>query len=340
MEVNALTWGITIVVLMGFIIFDFVSHVRSPHEPTMKEATGWMVFYMALACAFGVFLWFTWGGPDGNHDHAIEFFAGYITELSLSVDNLFIFALIIGSFRIPRAYQQKVLLIGIALALVFRGIFIAIGAVAISKAAWVFYIFGIFLLYTAIKLVIDEIRDADDTEVDDMLVVRVARKVIPVSSEFDGDKLLTHVNGKRMVTPLMIALVSIGFIDLMFAFDSIPAIFGLTQEPYIVFTANAFALMGLRQMYFLLDGLLDRLVYLSYGLGIILAFIGVKLLLHAFHENSVWFINGGEPVHVPEVPTVMSLLFIVGVLVITAIASVIKSKRDETFGGVAPHTRY
>ena len=340
MEVNALTWGITIVVLMGFIIFDFVSHVRSPHEPTIKEAAGWMLFYVALACAFGVFLWFTWGGPVGKHDHAIEFFAGYITELSLSVDNLFIFALIIGSFQIPRAYQQKVLLIGIALALIFRGIFIGIGAVAIAKASWVFYIFGLFLLYTAIKLIVDEIRGAEHTEVDDMLVVRMARRLIPVSSNFDGDKLLTRENGVRMVTPLMIALVSIGFIDLMFAFDSIPAIFGLTHEPYIVFTANAFALMGLRQMYFLLDGLLDRLVYLSYGLGVILAFIGVKLLLHALHENYLGFINGGQPVHVPEVPTVVSLLVIVGVLVITSIASVIKSIRDETFGGVAPRKKY
>ncbi|MDO5075732.1 TerC family protein [Corynebacterium sp.] len=340
MEVNALTWGITIVVLMGLIIFDFVSHVRSPHEPTMKEATYWMLFYMALACAFGVFLWFTWGGPEGKHDHAIEFFAGYITELSLSVDNLFIFALIIGAFQIPRAYQQKVLLIGIALALIFRGAFIAIGAVAIAKASWVFYIFGAFLLYTAVKLIMDELRGGEQTEVDDMLLVRLARKMIPVSSNFDGDKLFTRENGVRMVTPLMIALVSIGFIDLMFAFDSIPAIFGLTREPYIVFTANAFALMGLRQMYFLLDGLLDRLVYLSYGLGVILAFIGVKLLLHALHENKLPFINGGEPFHVFEVPTVVSLLVIVGVLAITAIASVIKSMRDETFGGVAPRNKF
>ncbi|PRQ10535.1 tellurium resistance protein TerC [Corynebacterium sp. 13CS0277] len=336
MEVNAVTWIITAVVLLGFIVFDFVSHVRSPHEPTMKEAAGWMIFYVVLACLFGGFLWYAWGGPDGNHDHAIEFFAGYITELSLSVDNLFIFALIIGAFKVPRAYQQKVLLIGIALALVFRGIFIGIGAAAISAAAWVFYLFGIFLLYTAIKLVVDEIRDAEEKPVTDMFVVKMVRRVIPVSEGFDGDKLLTRAGGRTLVTPLMIVLVSIGFIDLMFAFDSIPAIFGLTKEPYIVFTANAFALMGLRQMYFLLDGLLDRLVFLSYGLGVILAFIGVKLLLHALHENSLPFINGGEPVHVPEVSTVTSLLVIVVVLALTTVASLLKTKRDENMGAIRP----
>lgn len=336
MEVNTLTWVITIVVLLSFIVFDFVSHVRSPHEPTIKEAAGWMAFYVGLACAFGVFLWFSWGGPDGNHAHAIEFFAGYITELSLSIDNLFIFALIIGSFRIPRAYQQKVLLIGIALALIFRGIFIAIGAAAISAASWVFYIFGAFLLYTAIKLVIDEIRGEEEKDIDDMFIVRMVRKVIPVSSSFDKDKLFTIENGRKMVTPLMLALVSIGFIDLMFAFDSIPAIFGLTKEPYIVFTANAFALMGLRQMYFLLDGLLDRLVYLPYGLGVILGFIGVKLLLHAMHENKLSWINGGEPFHVPEIATEYSLGFIVVTLAITTAASMLKTKRDENLGAVAP----
>lgn len=336
MVVNTTTWIITIVVLLGFIAFDFISHVRKPHEPTMKEAAGWMGFYVALAAAFGIFLWFNWGGPDGNHDHAIEFFAGYITELSLSVDNLFIFALIIGSFRIPRAYQQKVLLIGIALALLFRGIFIGLGAALISAASWVFYLFGAFLLYTAVKLIVEEVRGAEETPVDEMLVVRMARKLIPVSSNFDGDKLITRQGAKRMVTPLMIALISIGFIDLMFAFDSIPAIFGLTREPYIVFTANAFALMGLRQMYFLLDGLLERLVYLPYGLGAILGFIGVKLVLHALHENNLPFVNGGEGFHVTEVPTWFSLAFIVVVLAVTAAASLLKTARERNAGGVTP----
>lgn len=337
MEVHAITWVITAIVLLGFITFDFVSHVRKPHEPTMKEAGGWMAFYVILACVFGGFLWYFGGGDSGDHSKGVEFFAGYITELSLSVDNLFIFALIIASFKIPREYQQKVLLIGIALALIFRGVFIGIGAAAIAAWSWVFYLFGVFLLYTAVKLIVDEIRDEDETEVNDMLMVKLTRKVIPVSEDFHGDKLFTKVGGKRMVTPLMLALVSVGFIDLMFAFDSIPAIFGLTKDPYIVFTANAFALMGLRQMYFLLDGLLDRLVFLSYGLGVILAFIGVKLLLHALHENSLPFINGGQPLHVPEVSTVTSLVVIVGVLVITAVASLVKTKRDENMGAVRPH---
>ncbi|EPD69862.1 TerC family integral membrane protein [Corynebacterium pyruviciproducens ATCC BAA-1742] len=331
MEVHLVTWIITIVVLLGFIVFDFYSHVKSPHEPTMKEAGGWMAFYMSLAGLFTIFLWFNW-----THEHALEFFNGYITELSLSIDNLFIFALIIGSFKTPRAYQQKVLLIGIALALAMRLIFILLGAAAINAWSWVFYIFGAFLLYTAIKLVVDEVKGDDDTDIDDMFVVKTARKVIPVSSKFHGDHLFTVENGKKMVTPLMLALVSIGFIDLMFAFDSIPAIFGLTQEPYIVFAANAFALMGLRQMFFLLDGLLERLVYLPYGLATILAFIGVKLVLHALHENKLPFINGGEGVEVPEIGNITSLFVIVGVLAVTAIASIIKTKRDEAQGAVAP----
>ena len=331
MEVNLVTWIITVVVLIGFIVFDFVSHVRKPHAPSMKEAASWMGFYMGVAVIFGIFLWFSW-----THEHAIEFFSGYITELSLSIDNLFIFALIIGSFKIPREDQQKVLLIGIALALVMRLIFILIGGAAINAWAWIFYIFGAFLLYTAIKLVIDEMRGESDTDIDDMFVVRMTRKLIPVSSHFDGDRLFTVDNGKKMVTPMMLALVSIGFIDLMFAFDSIPAIFGLTQEPYIVFAANACALMGLRQMFFLLDGLLNRLVYLPYGLAVILGFIGVKLVLHALHENNLSFVNGGQPFHVVDIPNLVSLAVIVVVLAVTAVASFIKTSRDSAAGAVAP----
>ncbi|MBN9643295.1 TerC family protein [Corynebacterium mendelii] len=336
MHVTTTTWIITVVVLVGFICFDFISHVRKPHAPSMKEATGWMLFYIGLACLFGMFLWWKWGGPEGAHQHGVEFFAGYITELSLSVDNLFIFALIISSFKIPREYQQKVLLIGIAIALVLRGIFIGLGAAAINAWAWVFYIFGVFLVYTAVKLVIDEIRGDSDTDIDDMLVVKMTRKMIPVSSTFDGDRLLTTVDGKKLVTPMVIALVSIGFIDLMFAFDSVPAIFGLTQEPYIVFTANCFALMGLRQMYFLLDGLLDRLVFLPYGLGFILAFIGVKLLLHALAENNVPFINDGRPIHIFEIGTVTSLVVIVATLAVTTVASMLKTKSDARRAAAVP----
>ncbi len=336
MEVNLTVWLITGAVILGFFIFDFYSHVRTPHEPSMKESAWWSLFYVALACVFGVFLWFTWGEPGNPHQHGIEFFTGYVTEKALSVDNLFIFALIMSSFKIPRKYQQKVLLIGIAMALVFRLVFILLGAAVIEAWSDVFYIFSIWLIYTAAKLLWDEIRETPDTDPNDMFIIKLLRKVIPVTSGYHGDKLTHRVGGKLSLTPLFVAIISIGMVDLMFALDSIPAIYGITTEPYIVFTTNAFALLGLRQMYFLLDGLLDRLVYLPYGLGLILAFIGVKLGLHALHENNLPFINGGENVAVPEVETTFSLVFILGVLVITVIASIIKNKRDENMGGVPP----
>ena len=336
MEVNLTVWLITGAVILGFFIFDFYSHVRTPHEPSLKESAWWSLFYVALACVFGVFLWFTWGEPGNPHQHGIEFFTGYVTEKALSVDNLFIFALIMSSFKIPRKYQQKVLLIGIAMALIFRLVFILLGAAVIEAWSDVFYIFSIWLIYTAVKLLWDEIRETPDTDPNDMFIIKMLRKVIPVTSGYHGDKLTHRVGGKLSLTPLFVAIVSIGMVDLMFALDSIPAIYGITTEPYIVFTTNAFALLGLRQMYFLLDGLLDRLVYLPYGLGLILAFIGVKLGLHALHENNLPFINGGENVAVPEVATTFSLVFIMGVLVITVVASIIKNKRDENMGGVPP----
>ena len=328
MHVPLYIWLITSAVILGFFIFDFVSHVRTPHEPTMKESGGWALFYMSMACLFGGLVWWLW-----DSEHAVQFFTGYITELSLSVDNLFVFALIMGSFKIPRAYQQKVLLIGIVMALVFRLIFILLGAVIIEAWSDVFYIFAAFLIYTAIKLVYDEVTDQDDPDPNDMFVVKTLRKVIPVTKSYHSDRLVSRTQaGKKAVTPLFVALLSIGFIDVMFAFDSIPAIYGITQESFLVFTANAFALLGLRQLYFLLNGLLDRLVYLPYGLAVVLGFIGVKLLLHALHENNLSFINGGEGLDVPEVGTVASLLVIVGVLAITAIASVIKDRADVKAG--------
>ena len=328
MHVPLYIWLITSAVILGFFIFDFVSHVRTPHEPTMKESGGWALFYMSMACIFGGLVWWLW-----DSEHALQFFTGYITELSLSVDNLFVFALIMGSFKIPRAYQQKVLLIGIVMALVFRLIFILLGAVIISAWAWVFYIFAAFLIYTAIKLVYDEVTDQEDPDPNDMFVVKTLRKVIPVTKSYHSDRLVSATEaGKKAVTPLFVALLSIGFIDVMFAFDSIPAIFGITQESFLVFTANAFALLGLRQLYFLLNGLLDKLVYLPYGLAIILGFIGVKLLLHALHENNLPFINGGEGLNVPEVGTVASLLVIVGTLAVTAIASLMKDRAEVKAG--------
>ncbi|OFM16707.1 TerC family protein [Corynebacterium sp. HMSC077G01] len=330
MHVPALVWIITIVVVMGFIAFDFYAHVRTPHNPTMKEAGIWTAFYVVLALIFGGMVWLLW-----DHHRGIEFLSGYITEKALSVDNLFVFALIIGAFKIPRQYQQKVLLFGIAMALVFRGLFIWAGAAVIAKWSDVFYLFAIFLIYTAIKAVYDEAVDKPEPDPSDMKLIQWLRRIVPISDHYNKDKLTVKENGKRYLTPLAIALVSIGFIDVMFAFDSIPAIYGLTDEAYIVFTANALALMGLRQMYFLLDGLLDRLVYLAYGLGVILAFIGVKLLLHALHENNLPFINSGENVSVPEVSTWASLAVIVIVLVVTVLASWLKSKRDENMGAIA-----
>ncbi len=328
MEVNALTWVITIVVVAGFFVFDFYSHVKTPHEPSMKESALWSLFYVALACLFGGFLWLTWGEPGNPHQHGMEFFAGYITEKALSVDNLFVFALILSSFKIPRKYQQKALLIGIALALILRGVFIALGAAIIEAWSDVFYLFGLFLLWTAAKLLWDEISGQEEQDPQDMMVIKAVRKFIHVSNHYESDRLWFKENGKKVLTPLFIALVAIGFVDVLFALDSIPAIYGITSEPYIVFTTNALALLGLRQLYFLLDGLLDRLVYLSYGLFLILAFIGVKLILHALHENNLPFINGGQGLSVPEVSVEFSLLTIVGILVVTTVLSLTVGKKN------------
>lgn len=328
MEVNALTWIITIAVVAGFFVFDFYSHVKTPHEPSMKESALWSLFYIALACLFGGFLWLTWGEPDNPHQHGMEFFAGYITEKALSVDNLFIFALILSSFKIPRKYQQKVLLIGIALALILRGVFIALGAAIIEAWSDVFYLFGFFLLWTAAKLLWDEISGEEEQDPQDMMIIKAVRKFIHVSDHYESDRLWFKENGKKVLTPLFIALVAVGFVDVLFALDSIPAIYGITSEPYIVFTTNALALLGLRQLYFLLDGLLDRLVYLSYGLFIILAFIGTKLILHALHENNLPFINGGQGLSVPEVSVEVSLLTIVGVLIVTTVLSLTVGKKN------------
>lgn len=335
MHVPLWVWVATCVLILGFFIFDFFSHVRSPHEPSIKESGFWTGFYITVSLIFGVGVWIMW-----DHEHAMQFYTGYVTEQALSVDNLFVFALIMGAFKIPRKYQQKVLLIGIVIALVCRLIFILLGAAVIAAWSDVFYLFAIFLIYTAVKLIVDEIRGAEETDPQDMRMIKIIRKVVHVTPRYHGDKL-THREetgpkaGKLGFTPLFIALISIGLIDVMFAFDSIPAIYGITSEPFLVFTTNAFALMGLRQMYFLIDGLLDRLVYLPYGLGIILGFIGIKLLFHALHENNLVFINGGENVPgIPEIPTIVSLLTIVGVLVITVLLSILKNKRDENMGGV------
>ncbi|KQB86576.1 TerC family protein [Corynebacterium lowii] len=324
-------WAVTGLVILGLFIFDFYSHVRTPHEPTIKESAWWSLIYVGIALLFGGFVYVVW-----DHQHGMEYLTGYVTEKALSVDNLFVFALIMGAFQIPRKYQQKVLLIGIALALIFRLVFILLGASIINAWSDVFYLFGIFLLVTAARMIIAEVRDLPEKDPQDMLVIRLVRKVVPVTETYESDHLTIKKDGKRHFTPLMVALVAIGMVDVMFALDSIPAIYGVTQEAYLVFTTNAFSLLGLRQLYFLLDGLLDRLGYLSYGLSIILAFIGVKLVFHALHENNLPFINGGESVHgVPEISTETSLLVIVGVLTITVIASLWKNKKDAAAGAPA-----
>lgn len=320
MNVSTLEWSITLGVTIAVLLFDVVVIGRRPHEPTTRETAGYLALYIGLAVAFGIWVWQFHGGEYG-----VEYFAGWLTEYSLSVDNLFIFMIIMASFKVPRVLQQEVLLIGIILALIFRGIFIALGAVAISQFSWIFYLFGAFLVYTAIKLARDTEHD-DDAE---NSMVRFARKYLKASDQWDGSKLHTVVNGKRVLTPMILVIIALGTTDLLFALDSIPAIYGLTQEPYLVFTANVFALMGLRQLYFLLGDMLKRLVYLSQGLAFILAFIGVKLVLHALHENTLPFINGGEPVHVPQIPTLLSLAVIIVTLVITTVASLWKTRADN-----------
>ncbi|MFB8274601.1 TerC family protein [Nocardia colli] len=321
MQVTALEWVITCVVILGLFVFDFFAHVRTPHEPTFRESGFWSAVYIGIALAFGGFVAWRWGSTFAG-----EYYAGFVTEKALSVDNLFIFLIIMSTFAVPRMYQQKALLIGIVIALVMRGVFIAVGAAAISAFSWVFYLFGLFLIYTAIKLVTESGHEAEHEEKRDSRVVALAKRILPTTDSYDGDKLVTRIDGRRVVTPLLLALLAIGFADLLFALDSIPAIYGLTSEPYLVFTANAFALMGLRQLYFLIGGLLDRLVYLSYGLSAILAFIGVKLVLHALHENTLPFINGGEHVSVPEISTGVSLSVIIGILVVATVASLLRTR--------------
>ncbi len=324
MNVSTLEWSITLGVTIAVLLFDVVVIGRRPHEPTTRETAGYLAVYVGLAIAFGIWVWNFHGG-----DYGVEYFAGWLTEYSLSVDNLFIFLIIMASFKVPRVLQQEILLIGIILALIFRGIFIALGAVAISQFSWIFYLFGAFLVYTAVKLARDTEHD-DDAE---NSMVRFARKYLKASDQWDGNRLHTSVNGKRVLTPMLLVIVALGTTDLLFALDSIPAIYGLTQEPYLVFTANVFALMGLRQLYFLLGDMLKRLVYLSQGLAFILGFIGVKLVLHALHENTLPFINGGEPVHVPQIPTLLSLAVIIVTLVVTTVASLLKTRVDARSAG-------
>jgi tellurite resistance protein TerC len=309
---------LTILGIVGLLAFDFVFHVRKAHVPTLREAAVWSAIYVGIAILFGVGVLVFGGATMGA-----EYFAGYVTEKALSVDNLFVFLVIMASFKVPRADQQKVLLFGIVFSLIARTGFIFVGAALINTFAWVFYLFGLILLITAGNLIKPE---GSESRPADNIMIRLARKLFHTSEHYDGDKLFTVEDGRRVMTPMLLVMVAIGGTDVLFALDSIPAIFGLTQNVYLVFTATAFSLLGLRQLYFLIDGLLDRLVYLSYGLAAILGFIGVKLILHALHENNIPFINDGQPVDVVEISTGLSLTVILGVLAVTVLASLLSPR--------------
>ena len=314
LEISAVTWGVTIAVIVGLLAVDLILAAVRPHRVGFREATAWSVFYILVAIAFGVWFAVTYGGDFGT-----QYFAGYIVEKSLSVDNLFVFVIIMTTFAVPEQHQHKVLTFGIILALIMRAIFIALGATLLALFSFMFLIFGLLLIYTAIQLFRHRNEDPD---VENNIMIRATRKILPISDDYDGGKLLTRRDGRRMATPLLAVLIAIGSVDLLFALDSIPAVFGVTSEPYIVFTANAFALLGLRALFFLVKGLLDRLVYLSTGLSIILAFIGAKLILHWGHVDI-------DP-RIPEINTYLSLVVIIGILVIVTVASLAKTRKDPT----------
>ncbi|MEV4641844.1 TerC family protein [Actinoplanes sp. NPDC049548] len=314
LEVTALGWTLTIAVIVALLALDLTLGVLRPHAVGFREATAWSVFYIAVALAFGVVF-----AQVAGWDYGTEYFAGYIVEKSLSVDNLFVFVIIMSTFAVPEKYQQEVLTFGIIIALVLRVIFIALGATLLSLFSFMFLIFGLLLIYTAVQLF--RHRD-EDPSVDDNALVKASKRLFPVTDEYAGGKLFTRIGGRRMATPLFITLIAIGSTDLLFALDSIPAVFGVTEEAYIVFVANAFALLGLRALFFLVKGLLDRLVYLSTGLSLILAFIGAKLVLHWLHED-VWH-------DAPQISTPVSLGVILVILVITTVASLAKTRRDPT----------
>ncbi|MFC5370140.1 TerC/Alx family metal homeostasis membrane protein [Arcanobacterium bovis] len=325
MTVYLWEWFVLGAVVLALILFDLFGHVRKAHEPTIKEAAIWSCIYISLAVAFGISLLVRHGSR-----FATEYFAGYITEYSLSLDNIFVFIIIIAAFKVPRIYQQKVLMYGIVIALALRFVFILLGAALVERYIWVFFIFGAWMLYTAIKQIIDgvqEIRERDSNhelseEYEPNFTTRLISKYVPTTDGYVGDRLITRHAGKTMITPLLLCIVSIGSVDLMFALDSIPAIYGLTKEPFIVFAANSFALLGLRQMFFLIDGLLEKLIYLHFGLAAILGFIALKLVLHASHGY-------GYLEAIPEPSIIFSVAFIIVAILITVIVSVLGAKRIE-----------
>ena len=326
MVVAPWVWQLSIGLITLVILGDLVYQIRKPHEPTFKESAIQSVIYIGLALLFTFLVTEVWGARFGG-----EYLAGFITEKSLSVDNLFVFLVIFTKFAVPRRLQSQALLIGIVLALILRGIFIAAGAAAIEQFSWVFYIFGLFLLYTAALLIWDTLKaGSHDEKVPGGKATAFVKRHFPTVDEYHGSKLTIVQNGKRFITPLMLVMIAIGMTDLLFALDSIPAVYGLTNEPYIVFMANAFALMGLRQLYFLLSGLMERLKYLGVGLAIILAWIGVKLVIHALHKNELPFLNNGEAIKsIPEISTELSLGFILVTLVVTTVVSLIATSEKR-----------
>ena len=312
---------ISSVVLIAMLLADVLIIFKRPHVPSAKESAIWVSIYAALAVVFGVVIW-----QLVDHNKASEFFAGWLTEYSLSIDNLFVFVIIMTRFKVQKKYQQEVLMVGIIMSLILRGLFIAAGAALIENFSWIFYLFGAFLLYTAYH---QAFRSHDDEEESESKLILWLRNHIEVSKDYDGAKVRTVVNGKKMFTPMLVVFIAIAATDVMFAFDSIPAIFGITTDPFIVLTANVFALMGLRQLYFLLGGLLDKLEYLKYGIAFILGFIGVKLVAHAMHENELPFINGGHHIEwAPDITTEVSLGVIVASILVSAIASIAKLRKD------------
>ncbi len=320
MHVHLLEWIFTLVITVAVLMFDVAVMARGSGEPSMRRSALGLSAYIGLAICFGIWTWFFHG-----QQYAIQFFAGWLTEYSLSVDNLFIFVIIMAGFGVPRVYQREALFIGIVIALVFRGVFIALGAAAIQRFTWVFYIFGAFLVYTAARLARGATHDGETENA----LVRFARKRMSVTDDWHGRKLAVKDAGRRSITPMALVVIALGATDLVFALDSIPAIYGLTSEPYLVLAANVFALMGLRQLYFIVEGLLQRLVYLSKGLAVILVFIGVKLILHALRGNDLPFINGGKHLEVPEISTLLSLGVIAVTLAVAAVASILATRGDE-----------
>ena len=311
----------SLIVVILILAVDLILAYKRPHIPSTRESGLWVGFYVALALIFAGLLY-----AIGDADHAVEFIAGWATEYSLSIDNLFVFVIIMARFGVPRKYQQEVLMVGILIALVLRGLFILAGAALIENFSFIFYIFGLFLLYTAIR---QAFENHDAMEEEENGIIRFLRKRIAITDTYDGAKLRTVVDGKKLFTPILVVFIALGITDLVFAIDSIPAIFGITTNPFIVFTANVFALMGLRQLYFLLGDLIDKLEYLHYGIAFILAFIGVKLFFHALHENELPFINGGQHVEwAPEISTGLSLAVIVASMAVATVASLIKIRVD------------